>query len=139
MSHPGTESHGAIRAEFPGGWPDHEKSAFTGEGLTYRERRAQQFVRRLLHWRKQKPVIHNGRLMQFTPINNVYTYFRYDDQDTVMVVFNRGNEIVSLDTPRFVERLGDSKYATDVISGKRVDIDRSMRLEPRSVMILEIE
>ena len=139
MSHPGTESHGAIRAEFPGGWSDHEKSAFTGKGLSDQERPAQQFVRRLLHWRRQKPVIHDGGLMQFTPIDNVYAYFRYDDQDTVMVVFNRGNEIVSLDTSRFAERLADSKYAWDVISGKRVSIDRAMRLEPRSVMLLEIE
>ena len=119
MSHPGTDSHGAIREEFPGGWPDHEKNAFTGEGLTDDERRAQQFMRTLLTWRKDKAVIHNGQLMQFTPIKNVYAYFRYDNDASVMVVFNRGEDTVSLDMTRFAERLGDSKYAEDVITGKR--------------------
>ncbi len=138
MSHPGTESHGAIRAEFPGGWADHDKNAFTGKGLTAGERRAQQFLRQLLNWRKDKAVLHRGELMQYTPIGNVYAYFRYDDAETVMVVFNRGGEAVDLDMARFHERLGDSQFAEDVISGKRYGISRSLRLEPRSVMVLEI-
>ena len=139
MSHPGTSSHGALRAEFPGGWADHDKNAFTGHGLTAEERRAQIFMRKLLIWRKDRSVIHTGKLMQFTPIKNVYAYFRYDDDESVMVVFNRGEESVSLDMERFKERLGDSKYAEDVLSGKRFNIESAIGLEPMSVMILEIE
>jgi len=139
MSHPGTGSHGAIRAEFPGGWDDHKKSAFTGSGLSDQERQAQNFMRTLLNWRKSKSVIHTGKLMQFTPIKNVYAYFRYDDTDTVMVVFNRGTESVSLDMARFTERLGNSTSAEDVITGKRFNIESAIMLEPRSVMILEVK
>lgn len=139
MSHSGTESHGAIREEFPGGWADHKKNAFTGEGLTDKEKNAQILMRNLLSWRKDKVVIHTGQLMQFTPIKNVYAYFRYDDHESVMVVFNRGKDAVSLDMARFAERLGDSRYAEDVITGKRFGIDKSIQLEPRSVMILEID
>jgi len=139
MSHPGTGSHGAIRAEFPGGWDDHKKNAFTGSGLSDQERQAQNFMRTLLNWRKSKSVIHTGKLMQFTPIKNVYAYFRYDDTDTVMVVFNRGTESVSLDMARFTERLGNSTSAEDVITGKRFNIESAIMLEPRSVMILEVK
>ncbi len=131
--------HGALRMEFPGGWPDHDKNAFTGAGLSDAERDAQDFMRRLLNWRKDKTVIHTGNLMQFTPVRHVYAFFRYDDSDTVMVVFNRGAEAVTLDTARFAERLGDSTRATDVISGRRISIDDSIELEPMSVMILEVE
>ena len=138
MSHPGTDSHGAIREEFPGGWGDHKKNALTGQGLTDKEKNAQTFMREILNWRKDKSVIHSGKLMQFTPIGNVYAYFRYDDTDTVMVVFNRDIEPVSLDMARFEERLGDSTSAEDVISGKRFNIESSITLEPRSVMILEL-
>jgi glycosidase len=140
MSHTRDDgNHGEIRAEFPGGWSDHEKNAFTGDGLTERELQAQEFMRSLLNWRKNKSVIHTGKLMQFTPIKNVYAYFRYDDSDTVMVVFNRGEEPVSLDTARFTERLGDRKHARDVITGRRLNIESAIDLEPMSVMILEIE
>jgi glycosidase len=138
-THPLGAGHGALRMEFPGGWPDHEKNAFTGEGLSDAELEAQRFMRRLLNWRKDKTVIHSGNLMQFTPQRYVYAYFRYDDNDTVMVVFNRGAEAANLETERFAERLGDSTHATDVISGRRIQIDESIALEPMSVMILEIE
>ena len=139
MSHPGTGSHGAIRAEFPGGWNDHKKNAFTGKDLSDLEREAQSFVKKLLNWRKTKSVIHAGQLMQFTPINNVYVYFRYDDDDTVMVIFNRGDDAVSMQMARFAERLGDSKIANDVITDNRISIESALQLEARSVMILEVE
>jgi glycosidase len=138
MSHPGTDSHGAIREEFPGGWEDSDKNAFTGEGLDEREREAQQFLRKLLNWRRHKSVIHSGKLMQFTPIKDVYAYFRYDDNDTVMVVFNRGEHAASIETARFAERLGDAQDAVDVISGQSFAISETLALPPRSVLLLEI-
>ncbi|MGI9234817.1 MAG: glycoside hydrolase family 13 protein [Woeseiaceae bacterium] len=138
MSHPGTDSHGAIREEFPGGWADSDKNAFTGEDLSDDERDAQQFVQQLLTWRKSKSVIHTGKLMQYTPIKNVYAYFRYDDDDTVMVVFNLGQEAVEIDTARFAERLGDARSAVDVISGKSVELGEALELSPRAVLLLEV-
>jgi len=140
MSHTRDDgNHGEIRAEFPGGWSDHEKNAFTGRGLSDQERQAQEFMRTLLNWRKGKSVIHSGRLMQFTPIKYVYAYFRYNDDETVMVVFNRGEEAVPLETARFAERLGDSTHATDVLTGRRINIESAIDLEPMSVMILEVD
>lgn len=138
MSHPGTESHGALRAEFPGGWTDHEKNAFTGEGLGDKESAAQQFMRKLLNWRKNSGVVHNGRLMQYAPMGNVYAYFRYDDDDTVMVVFNRGEEAESIDLERFNERLDPAAQGTDVISGETYDLSSQLEIAPRSVLLLEV-
>jgi glycosidase len=139
MSHPGTTSHGAIREEFPGGWADSAKNAFSGAGLTDDERRAQQFMRTLLNWRKQSTVIHTGRLMQFTPIKSVYVYFRYNDTDTVMVIMNQDQQAVTLDLHRFAERLASKTRARDVLSGRGIDLGQSLRLEPRSVLLLETE
>ena len=139
MSHPGTDSHGVIRSDFPGGWPGDAVNAFTGEGLETNAREAQAFMRKLLQWRKTADVIHSGRLMQFAPVGNVYTYFRYDDEDVVMVVFNRDGSTQTLDTARFAERLGSRQAATDVITGKRFNLTRDLVLEPRSVLLLELD
>ena len=139
MSHPGTDSHGALRADFPGGWPDHDRNAFTGEGLTDQEQDAQAFMKNLLNWRRQADVIHSGKLMQFTPVGNVYAYFRYDDDDTVMVIFNRGDDTVEFDTARFAERLDGFTHGTDVISGDRIGLSKTLELAPVSVMVLELE
>jgi glycosidase len=138
MSHPGTESHGALRMDFPGGWGNDKKNAFTGKGLSDLQREAQAFVRQLLNWRKDKAVVHNGKLMQFTPIGNVYAYFRYDDDETIMVIFNRGDAPVTVGTERFAERIGGATSAVDVISGDTLNISESLTLEPRSVLVLEI-
>ena len=77
--------------------------------------------------------------MQYTPVHNVYAYFRYDDTATIMVVFNRGDESVELETSRFVERLNGFTHGTDVISGDRISIAPTLELDPTSVLILELE
>ncbi len=138
MSHPGTDSHGAIREEFPGGWPDHDSNAFTGEVLSDAARDAQDLTRKLLQWRKQADVIHSGKLMQFTPIGNVYAYFRYDEDDTIMVILNLDSDDVDLDMARFAERLEGATRATDILEGSELDIGNEIELQPRSVLLLDI-
>jgi glycosidase len=138
MSHPGTDSHGAIREEFPGGWDDHDSNAFTGEGLSDREAAARSFTRKLLNWRKQSDVIHNGKLMQFTPLGNIYAYFRYDDNETVMVVFNLDDDEADLDLARFAERLRGATQAHDVLGDTVVKLGDELELAPRSALLLEI-
>jgi glycosidase len=138
MSHPGTTSHGAIREEFPGGWDDHDSNAFTGKGLSKQALAAQDFTRRLLNWRRQADVIHNGRLMQFTPIRNVYAYFRYDDNETVMVIYNLDEDEVDLDLERFAERLQGATEAHDVMGNETIELDDEIELAPRSALLLEI-
>ncbi|NNC76931.1 MAG: glycoside hydrolase family 13 protein [Woeseiaceae bacterium] len=139
MSHPGTDSHGVIRSDFPGGWAGDAVNAFTGAGLSVEAKQAQMFLRRLLNWRKSANVIHSGKLMQFAPIKNVYAYFRYNDDDVVMVIFNRDRELQTLDMSRFSERVSGRQTATDIITGKRFNIARDLVLEPRSVLILELD
>jgi glycosidase len=138
MSHPEDGGHGAIRAEFPGGWTDSDKNAFSGEGLNDDERRAQQFTKKLLNWRKEKTVIHNGELMQYAPIKSVYAYFRYDESDTVMVIMNQSQDEEILEMARFGERIGAATAAVDVLSGQTYDISEAITLPPRSVLLLEI-
>jgi glycosidase len=139
MSHPGSDSHGLIRSDFPGGWRGDAVNAFTGDGLSEEQAAAQDYVKRLLAWRKTAKAVHEGKLMQFTPAGNVYVYFRYDDTDTVMVAFNRGDEAVDLGLDRFAERIGTKQSATDVIGGTRYSLTRPLPLKPESVLVLELE
>jgi glycosidase len=138
-SHPGTSSHGELRSDFPGGWDGDTVNAYTGEGLTEKQRDAQQLVRTLLNWRKNNSTIHHGKFMHFAPIGNVYVYFRYDADLTIMVILNRDEETVALDTGRFAERIGDATHGTDVVTGQRFNIEDSLVLEPRSALLLELE
>ncbi|QZT37621.1 glycoside hydrolase family 13 protein [Halosquirtibacter xylanolyticus] len=131
--------HGYLRIDFPGGWKDDKVNAFTGKGLSKKELDAQQYMKKLLNWRKNTPVIHDGQLMHYAPQDGVYAYFRYDKKQKVMVVFNKNTEDVSLKTARFHEMLDGVSDAKDVITGKTQSVGEELLIPARSVLILEVK
>ena len=131
--------HGLIRTEFPGGWPDHSKNAFTGDGLSYKERQTQLFFKEILNWRKDNKVIHNGKLIQFAPKVGIYSFFRILNNKMVWVIFNRNNSPETLETSRFDELIENYEIAFDVINKKKVSISEKIIINAKSALILEIE
>ena len=139
MSHTGSDNDGIRRSDFPGGWPGDKKNAFTGEGLGIEEKQAQTFVRTLLNWRKNKTVIHTGKLMHFVPDNGVYVYVRYNDTDKLMVVFNKNELAVKLDKVRYAEQLTDHGTAVDALTGVSHDLSEPIEVPARGVLLLELK
>jgi len=139
MANPGTDAHGVIRSDFPGGWAGDVANGFTGTGLSAEQQEAQDFTRRLLNWRKGTTAIHRGKLTQYAPQGGVYVYFRHADQLKVMVVINKAADDQRIDTTRFHEVIGTSTHATDVLSGERHVLDQGLRVAGRSVTILELQ
>jgi glycosidase len=139
MTNPGTESHGIIRSDFPGGWMGDQSNAFTGVGLTKSQREAQSFLKTLLTWRRDKNVIHSGRLTHFVPEDGTYVYFRHDANDSVMVVFNKNEDDVTLNLSRFSERLEGYQQALDVVTGETSSLGKTLKLPARSVRVLELQ
>ena len=131
-------SHGNIRSDFPGGWAGDPKNAFTGEGMGERELEAQAFLRTLLNWRKDAAVVHRGKTMHFVPEDRTYVYFRYDDEDSVMVVLNKNAGAVELELERFAERLKGYEAARDVVTGEAFRLDSALPMPGRSVRVLEL-
>jgi glycosidase len=134
--HPG--DHGIIRTDFPGGWPEHQVNAFTGEGLTDQQKDAQVFTQNLLNWRKSSKAIHQGELIHFAPEDGIYVYFRMADDQKVMVVMNKNDEEKELDMARFHECLLDAKEAKDILGGKLVDITSKISLAGKKAYIFEL-
>ncbi|OFY57428.1 MAG: hypothetical protein A2V50_01680 [Bacteroidetes bacterium RBG_19FT_COMBO_42_10] len=131
---------GFLRADFPGGWLGDEKNAFTENGLTENEKEASVFSRRILNWRKDKEVIHTGKLKQFIPENGLYVYFRYNEKETVMVILNNNDkESITLNGTRYAEVLEGFTKGYDVITGNNVDDLSSFRIAPKTAMILELK
>ncbi|MGB9108115.1 MAG: glycoside hydrolase family 13 protein [Telluria sp.] len=128
----------SYRHDFPGGWAGDKVNAFTGAGLTAREREAQDFVKKLVNWRKNSPVIHHGKLMHYGPENNTYVYFRYDGQHKVMVAFNANDKETVLDAARFHEMLSGVESGRDVLTGKTYQLKGEIRLPAKATLILDI-
>lgn len=82
---------GLVRSDFLGGWKSDRINKFTEEGRTDSENIVFNFVKILSNFRKQSSAIKTGKMMQYIPDNDVYTYFRYDDKETIMCTINVSN------------------------------------------------
>ncbi len=139
MANPGTDAHGVIRSDFPGGWPGDQVNAFTGKRLSDKKQQAQHFMKKLLNWRQNTPVIHNGKLKHFAPHKGVYVYFRYNDNSKVMVVLNKSTKSRRLNLERYAEIMEPGTEAREVISGKTKQLGRRLTVPAKTPMILEIQ
>lgn len=128
-----------IRRDFPGGWASDSHNAFLPEQQTETEKQYFNFTSKLLNWRKTKSVIHNGKTTQYIPENNVYTYFRYNENESVMIMINNSNETQNVKTNRFAENIKNYKLGTDVLSNKSYTITDSIEIEGKSALILELK
>lgn len=137
MESPGG-SHGIIRSDFPGGWAGDKINAFTGEGLTIQQKEAQDFFKKLLHWRQTSSAVQTGKLTHFVPQDKVYVYFRYDETQKVMVILNKNEEDYSLDLARFAEMLDDVKIGKSVLTGQSFDMTKAIDLPKKGALILEL-
>lgn len=133
------EGDGDIRRDFPGGWPGDENNAFTREGRTAEQNQYFEFSKRLFNWRKKEKVIHSGKTLHFLPENNVYVYFRYNDEGRVMVVINNNKDPQTLKLERFKEGLQEYTSGTDILSDTQLDLDQDLNIEGKTPLIIELK
>jgi len=140
MKNPGTEDHGIIRSDFPGGWKGDNVSAFTGKGLSDAQKDVQRFVTKLLNWRKTNTTIHQGKLVHFSPQNQkeTYVFCRYDESQKVLVVFNKEDNPVEEGLKQYEEILGESFSGKDVLSGKVFSNATTLNIPAKTAMIIEL-
>jgi len=132
-----TDGDGDIRRDFPGGWNGDEINAFTKP--TDYQKGFQEFTKKLLNYRKNKEVIHNGKLLQYVPENNCYVYFRYNDDSRVMVIMNNNPEEITLDLKRFKEGIENRKQGLDIISGDKIKLDKTLKVSGKTSLIIDLD
>jgi glycosidase len=136
----GDKSQGdaGIRQDFPGGWAGDSNNAFTKSGRTAEQNKFFDFTSKLFQWRKNKSVVHFGKMTHYIPENNVYVYFRHNETESVMVVINNSADAKTIKTTRFQENIKSFSTGKDLLSGKSVDLKNELSLDGKSVLILEL-
>jgi len=129
---------GLVRADMPGGWAGDKVNAFTGDGLGTKEKEVQDLVKRLGNYRRRSSALKTGRLMQYVPVGDVYAYFRYDEQQTVMCILNTGRTAAEVPFARFPERTARFRSAQDVLSGNSYPVNGSVSVPPMRMLVLEL-
>ena len=130
---------GDIRRDFPGGWNGDTNNAFTKTGRTEEQNKFFDYTAKLFNWRKSKTVIHNGKTTHYIPENNVYVYFRYNENESVMVIVNNNEEKQTFKTNRFAENIKNYLSGKDIFTETTFDLNNDITIEGKSVLILELK
>ena len=134
-----TGDHGALRKDFPGGWPGDKVNAFTGRSLNKKELEAQNFIRKLLNWRKENIAITMGNMIHYPVKNGTYVYFRSYNEALVMVIINNNKKSKRIDPNRFNEVIAEKKQGISILDNKVYDLTTKINLPGKSALILEID
>jgi glycosidase len=126
------------RFNFPGGWKEDERDAFSVEGRTAEENDIFNYLKTLLHYRKNNPVLHQGKMKHFIPENGVYVYFRYLDDKSVMVVANNNEKESVVSLERYSEMLAGKISARDIVANKDISLKEYLSIPAKTVLILEL-
>lgn len=126
-----------VRKDFPGGWPDDKVNKFTTDGRTSSENEAFEHVKALAGFRRTSTAIGSGKLMQYLPKEGFYTYFRYDKQQTVMLMLHTGKNNYKPDWNYLAERTAGFTRLRDVVSG-RVYETESFVIKPGESFVFEL-
>lgn len=132
------KSDGNVRQDFPGGFWDDSRNAFTTEGRTAAENSMFRWLSRLLHWRQGNEVIAKGSMTQFIPHRGIYVIARQYTGKTVLTILNGTNHVTTMPVSRYREVIGQHRQATDIVCGCTVDISKDIQLQPRETLILEL-
>ncbi len=130
--------HGELRSNFPGGWPDDPVNKFTREERSEEQNMVVDHITTLLNFRKNTPALYNGWLLQFVPEDNSYVYFRYDDQDTIMVILNNNDTNITLEMERFREGWVGYSRAEEVLTGKVYEGFGAWTIPGNTAMVLQL-
>ena len=133
-----TGDHGALRKDFPGGWPGDKVNAFTGRSLNKKELEAQNFIRKLLNWRKENIAITMGNMIHYPVENGIYVYFRSYNEALVMVIINNNKRSKTIDPDRFNEVIAEKKQGISILDNKVYDLTTKINLPGKGALILEI-
>lgn len=129
---------GDIRRDFPGGWPDDQQNAFLKSERTPRQTGYFEFTKKLLQWRKTNTAVHFGKTLHYIPQNDVYVYFRYTEQERVMVVVNNNKSPQNLNLERFKEGIANYTQAIEVSSQNSYSLTSTLDIPAETVLILEL-
>ena len=87
------------RRDFPGGWPDDARSAFTEAGRTPAENALVARVRLLNRLRADLPALRRGSHVSLAVAEQAYAYARVGGGEPVVVVLNNATTPLEMDAP----------------------------------------
>ena len=134
-----TNPDGWVRLDFPGGWNGDAVNAFTGKGLRQDQQSVQTLIKTLANFRKNSSALKTGKLMQYLPVDGLYVYFRYDNNQTVMCVMNTNDKEQVVDFSKYAERTAGFSSAVDVLDKSSHTTSSTINIGGWQSLVLELK
>jgi glycosidase len=107
------------RRDFPGGFPDDVRNAFTPGGRRPEEQRIYQWTQSWIRLRAEHSAIREGQLIDLFYDDNAYIFARKDESETILIAFNRANAERQIQIPVRSIGLRDGTEARVLIGSAR--------------------
>ena len=114
------------RRDFPGGWPDDARNAFTAKGRSIGENEIFNHVKKLTALRRELEPLRGGKLVNLlTDAAQQYAFARVSDSgQTVIVVFNNAKTPAQIEFPLTAIKVSDNANLID-----RMSVSTDARIE----------
>lgn len=138
----GGQSHVELRADFPGGWKEDTRSAFTENGRTEEENDIFNFTKKLLHLRKEHKELVDGRFIQYSPTyrRNIYKYLKLGSENQYLMIVNGHEDAQEVDLSELSHYLSEVKSFQNLLNDQNIPYDQSgkIKVEGLGSMILQL-
>jgi glycosidase len=132
-------SDAEVRRDFPGGWKGDGVDKFSAAGRTSAENDFFNYFRNIARFRQRSSALQKGNTLQYQPQDNVYVYFRYDKNQRIMCIVNPNPDAKSIQTERFAQGLAGKTTGKDIVSGKDIDLSKSISVPAKTFMLIELK
>ena len=133
-----TGDHGELRKDFPGGWQNDWVDAFTGNDLTEKEYEAQNFMRKIMNWRKRSSAVALGDMIHYPVQDGIYVYFRRHENELLMVAINNTNRTQTVYPDHFIETIKDKTKGINILNDRVHYLSRDLNVQSKTALILEL-
>ncbi|MBE0367542.1 glycoside hydrolase family 13 protein [Pseudoalteromonas aurantia] len=139
LDNTGSNDHGDIRIDFPGGFAGQIQDAKTQRGLNERQKTMQNYVRQLLQIRNSNTVLTEGKLIHFSPFDGIYSYARRNATDTILVLLNKQGRAVTVDPVRFQEVTKGSHTGHELLTQRPIRLNEMRSIPAHSAQLIHIK
>jgi neopullulanase len=128
---------GLVRSDFMGGWKTDARNKFTAEGRTEKENEIFNLIKAIANFRQKSSAIKTGKMMQYLPKDGLYTYFRYDKNETIMCTMNTSEEEKEIDAANnYTEMTKGFTGMKNVVSGTSSPL--SFKIKAKQMIVVKL-
>jgi len=124
----GENNHGTIRSPFPGGFENDSLNAFYSCDRTDYQNDIFNFTQNLLEIRKNHKSLSEGKLTHFYPFDNIYVYFRENNDESAMIIVNGSDVDKEIDLNNYKETIASTKIITNLKSNEKFDLTSNKKI-----------